>query len=166
MEAALTTPGRVRTVRWGGSGKQDGKVHVRNQRPNASQEKTTSSNLTDQGWVAVRTSVGSKDTGETPWLVDVAGREATLKVCGVGVAKPQGHSWAPHPSSGPRVNVGTISAIPSPASTQLVGGKVRRRPMLPGWGGGIVVVRGRESRPHGEGPQWVRSIYPDRGGRR
>jgi hypothetical protein len=44
------------------------------------------------------------------------------------------------------VNAGTISAVPSPASNQLVGGKARRRLTLPGWGGGSVVVRGRESR--------------------
>ena len=36
-EAALTTPGRASTVRWSGSGKQDGKVYVRNQRLNAPQ---------------------------------------------------------------------------------------------------------------------------------
>ena len=54
-EAALTTTGRARTVRWRGSGKRDGKVYARNQRRKASQEKTTSSNLTDGGWVATRT---------------------------------------------------------------------------------------------------------------
>ena len=54
-EAALTTTGRASTVRWRGSGKRDGKVYARNQRQKASQEKTTSSNLTDGGWVATRT---------------------------------------------------------------------------------------------------------------
>ena len=37
----------------------------------------------------------------TPELINVVGREATSKVCGVDVAKPQGHSWTPPPSSGP-----------------------------------------------------------------
>ena len=88
-----------------------------------------------------------------------------MKVCGVVVAMLQGHSWAPHPSNGSRVNVGTIPVAPSPASILLVGGKARRRLMPPGWGGGPVVVRDRESRSHGEGVQRVRSINADRGGR-
>jgi len=124
-----------------------------NQRMNASQERATSCNLTD-GWVAARTRTSVR---ETPGPVDVAGREATRKACGVLVAKPQGQSWAPHPSNGSRVNVGTILTVPFPASGLLVGGKARRRPMLLGWGGGLVVVRGRESRSHGEGAQQVRS---------
>ena len=133
---------------------------MRNQRLNAPQEKTTSSNLADLGWAAARTSASA---GRTPWLGDVADREATVKACGVAVAMLQGHSWAPTPSKGSRVNVGTISAVPSPASSQLVGGKARRRPMPSGWGGGPVVVRGRESRSHGEGAQCVRSHNADRG---
>ena len=88
-----------------------------------------------------------------------------MKVCGVVVARLQGHSWAPTPSNGSGVNVGTIPAVPSPASSLLVGGKARRRLMLPGWDGGPVVVRGRESRLHGEGVQRVRSIKADRGDR-
>ena len=88
-----------------------------------------------------------------------------MKVCGVAVARPQGHSWAPNPTNGLRVNVGTIPAVPSSVSCQLTGGKVCRRLMPPEWGGGVVVVRGRESRLHGEGPQRVRSIQADRGDR-
>ncbi len=89
-----------------------------------------------------------------------------MNACDVVVARLQGHSWAPTPSKGSRVNVGTIPAVPSPASGLLVGGKARRRLTLPGWGGGPVVVRGRESRSHGEGVQRVRSINADREGRR
>ncbi len=102
----------------------------------------------------------------TPWLGDVAGREATVNACGVAVAMLQGHSWAPTPSNGSTVNVGTIPAVPSPVGSLLVGGKARRRLMLPGWGGGPVVVRGRESRSHGEGVQRVRSIGANLGVRR
>ena len=65
---------------------------------------------------------------------DVADREATVNDCGVAVARLQGHSWAPTPSKGSRVNVGTIPAVPSPAGSLLVGGKARRRLMLSGWG--------------------------------
>ena len=103
---------------------------------------------------------------ETPWLGDVASREATVNACGVAVAMLQGHSWAPTPSNGSTVNVGTISAVPSPAISLMVGGKARCRLMPPGWGGGPVVVRGRESRSHGEGVQRVRSNEADRGVRR
>jgi hypothetical protein len=88
-----------------------------------------------------------------------------VKVCGVVVARPQGHSWAPHPMNGLGVNVGTIPTAPSSVSCQLIGGKVCCRLMPTEWGGGVVVVRGRESRLHGEGPQHVCSIQADRGGR-
>jgi hypothetical protein len=115
----------------------------------------TSSNLADLGWVAARTRI--RRLRGTPWPVDVAGREAVVKVCGVAAAMLQGHSWVPIPSNGRKVNVGTIPVVPNPVSCQLPGGKVRRRLMPPGWGGGPVVVRGRESRPHGEGVQRDRS---------
>lgn len=94
----------------------------------------------------------------TPWLGDVAGREAVVNACGVAAAMLQGHSWAPTPSSGSTVNVGTTVTVPSPVSSLLTGGKVRCRPMPLRWGGGPVVVRGRESRSHGEGVQRVRGI--------
>lgn len=97
-QAAPTTTGRASTVRWSGSGKQDGKVYERNQRPNASQEQTTSSNLADLGWAAARTRAWL--ARGTPGLVNVVGREATVKACGVVVARLQGHSWAPNPTSG------------------------------------------------------------------
>jgi hypothetical protein len=89
-----------------------------------------------------------------------------VKACGVTVAMLQGHSWAPTPSNGSAVNVGTIPMVPFPASSQLVGGKARRRLMLSGWDGGPVLVRAQESCAHGEGVQRVRSVNADRGGRR
>ena len=161
-QAALTKPGRIRTVRWFGSGEHDGKVYVRNQRRNASQETSTSFNLTD-GWAAARIGVHRAENSSGG---DVAVREATVKVCGVAVARPQGHSWAPNPLSGSRVNVGTPPAVPHPASRQLAGGKARRRLMPPEGDGGAVVVRGRESRSHGEGVQRDGSDRAERGGRR
>ena len=60
-----------------------------------------------------------------------------MKVCGVVVARLQGHSWSPNPSSGSKVNAGTIPVAPSPASMMLAGGKARRRLMPPGWDGGL-----------------------------
>jgi len=89
-----------------------------------------------------------------------------MNACGVVVARLQGHSWAPTPSNGSRVNVGTIPMVPYPASRLLVGGKTHRRLMPLGWDGGPVVVRDRESRSHGEGVQRVRSINAKREGRR
>jgi hypothetical protein len=95
----------------------------------------------------------------TSGLGDVAGREAVVKVCGVAAAMLQGHSWAPIPSIGSRVNVGTIPVAPDlPCSQRADVGKARRRLTRPGWGGGPVVVRGRESRSHGEGVQRDRGI--------
>jgi hypothetical protein len=101
----------------------------------------------------------------TPWLIYVVGQEATLKVCGVAVARLQGQSWAPHPSSGSEVNVGTNLMVPSLDVLRASGGKARCRLMPSGWGGGPVVVRGRESRLHGEGVQQVRSRQSRREGR-
>ena len=120
----------------------------------------TSSNLMDMGWVAAH--IGAL-ASRTLRPVDVAGQEATVNACGVVVAMLQGHSWAPTPSSGSRVNVGTIPAVPSPISNPLAGGKARRRPSPPGWDGGPVVVRGRENRLHGEGVQRDRSIHAEHG---
>ena len=88
-----------------------------------------------------------------------------MKACGVAVAMLGGHSWTPTLSNGWEVNVGTILPVPSPAGIVPTGGKVRCRLMPVGWGGGPVVVRGRESRSHGEGVQCVRSGCVDRGGR-
>jgi len=61
------------------------------------------------------------------------------------------------------VNVGTVSGPPSPPAVVAGGGQARRRLTASGWGGALVVVRGRESRPHGEGPQRDRGINADRG---
>jgi hypothetical protein len=152
-----------------GTGQHRQMVRVRQARRKGVREKPaserpssqpTSSNLMDMGWVAAR--IGAL-APRTLRPVDVAGQEATVKACGVVVAMLQGHSWAPTPSNGSRVNVGTIPAVPSPTSNQLAGGKARRRPMLPGWGGGPVVVRGRESRLHGKGVQRDRSVHAEHG---
>jgi hypothetical protein len=102
----------------------------------------------------------------TPGSGDVAGWEAAVKVCGVTAAMLQGHSWAPIPSNGSRVNVGTIPVAPDLVRSQRTeSGKARRRLTRPGWGGGPVVVRGRESRSHGEGVQRDRGINAETGDR-
>jgi len=95
-----------------------------------------------------------------------AGWEATGKGCGVLVARLPGNSWAPRPSTGRVVNVGTARRPPFPPAGQAGGGRARRRLMVAGWDGASVVVRGRESRPHGQGRQQVRSVGAGRPGGR
>jgi hypothetical protein len=137
---------------------------VRNQRLNAPQANPTGSNLTDQGQVAARTLTfgwGELSGG----LMSPAG-EATVNVCGVAVAMPQGHSWAPNRSNGRIVNVGTVLVAPPCCLARTAGGKARGRLTPPGRDGGVVVVRARESRVHGEGPQRDRRFIAAGGGRR
>ena len=43
-------------------------------------------------------------------------REATVNDCEVAVARLQGHSWAPTPLKGSRVNVGTTPLVPAGAT--------------------------------------------------
>lgn len=111
-------------------------------------------NLVDMG----RDAAHAQQCWATPYLDETAGEEVTVKVCGVAVAMLSEHSWAPHSSTDHVVNVGTIPTAPVPARCQRAGGKVCRRLMRSGWGGGLVVVRARESRVHGEGGQQVRSV--------
>ena len=96
----------------------------------------------------------------TPKPGCVAGGEATRKACGVLVARLQGNSRVPILPTGLLVNVGTVLGLPCPSDPAWV-----RRwagpPSTdgPGRGGGSVVVRGRESRPHGEGTQRVAQLW-------
>ena len=153
-------PGTARRL---GSGKRDGKVYVRNQRLKPLK-------------CAHQLEPGGSGLGGGACPVLVAGnslavfmssvREATRKVCGVLVAMPQGYSWTPPPSSGSAVNVGT--ARRRPADQHEAGGRAGTSSAdSAGRDGACVVVRGRESRLHGEGGQRVRSRHAARpGGRR
>jgi len=60
----------------------------------------------------------------TPKPVRWAGGEATRKVCGVLVARLQGNSWAPHPSIGQKVNVGTIPGFPPRHPSRAAAGRL------------------------------------------
>ena len=86
-----------------------------------------------------------------------AGPGATAKACGVVVDEAAGEKLGTDPVERSVVNVGTILGVALPAGQPGRSGKARRRLMARGWGGVLVVVRGRESRPHGEGGQRVRS---------
>jgi hypothetical protein len=76
--------------------------------------------------------------------------------CAVGV------QLAADPVKRIMVNVGSAPCAPG---CWWPPGKARCRPMGEGRGGVRVVVRGRESRPHGEGGQQDRSITRRSGGR-
>ena len=93
----------------------------------------------------------------TPGSEDVAGREAVTYVRGAVTAKVQGHNWVPIPSTDHMVSAGNPAAgsRPGEGGRPCAGGQVRRRPAPVAGGGGPVVVRGRESRSHGEGAQPV-----------
>ena len=68
-----------------------------------------------------------------------------------------GEELGAYPVEREAVNVGTIPRLPSILASQAGRGQAHRRLMVAGWGGAAVVVRGRESRPHGQGRQRVRS---------
>jgi hypothetical protein len=123
---------------------------VKNQRLNAPQE----TNQLESGGSGLGCSAHPHGVavGGTSWLVCLAGRKAIAKACGVAVAMLRGQSWAPTPSSGSRVNVGTIPPVPTVCPTRATAGKARRRPMLVGWGGGPVVVGGRKAGHMAKGP--------------
>ena len=70
-----------------------------------------------------------------------------MKVCGVAVARLQGHSWAPTLSNGWKVNVGTIPPVPHRPTARWSEGEARCRLMPVGWGGGPEVSGPRPGKP-------------------
>ena len=125
----------------------------------------TGSNLVDAGRAAVRVELIHGKTTPKP-AIDVGG-----EAIGESLRRTRGEAAGAELGADPidrhMVNVGTVAESPSPASSQLVGGQARCQLMAPGRGGGSVVVRGRESRSHGEGTQRVSSVVAGMpGGRR
>jgi len=98
------------------------------------------------------------DGNATPKPVIHAGGEAMVKACGVAMDRLSGEKLGTDPVNGYIVNVGTVPGFPSPPTGQVGGGKAHRRLMIPGRGGGSVVVRAQESCVHGEGTQRVSSV--------
>ena len=156
MGAALTTTGRVGTARRPGSGKRDGEVYVcRNQWWNPLK---WTDRLEPGGYGPVSSARPAMlGAGDSESGLGLAGPEAMGKACGVPVARLQGKSWAPIPSNGQHGERGNHPGSPFLPPSQGGGGQARRQLMARRWGGVLVVVRGRESRPHGEGGQRVRS---------
>jgi hypothetical protein len=85
--AALTTPGRVGTARRRGSGQRDGKVHARNQCLTPLNGPPAQIWRIWAGRGAYLLPAGG---GELLGRHVITGREATVNVCGVAVAMPQG----------------------------------------------------------------------------
>ncbi len=157
--AAPTTVRRAGTTRWpcARSARRKGATRV-NQCLNPLKA-DAGSNLVDAGRIAAH---ATRDRG---WGLrsrrNAVGGEATRKVCGVLVAMLQGEELGANPVDRDVVNVGTVPVPPTS------GGQARCRLMAPGRDGGSVVVRGRESRPHGEGTQRAsREVAGMPGGRR
>jgi hypothetical protein len=99
-----------------------------------------------------RVTAQQMDGRSTPKPGSHAGGEATVKVCGVGVAMLSGQKLGASLVDRHMVNVGTILvALPSghPARPGAGPSSADGR----GWGGGCVVLRAGESPAHGEGGQ-------------
>lgn len=111
----------------------------------------TSSNLVDMGWAAVHVLVSDEEGDlETLWYWQAEGHgEGLRRIRGEAAGEKLGAT----PVNRHTLNMGTISASPSPLLIQSGGGQVRCRLLVPRWDGGSVLVRGWESQPHGEGTQ-------------
>ena len=111
----------------------------------------TSSNLVDMGWAAVHVLVSDEegDLGTLWYWQDEGHGEGLRRIRGEAAGEKLGAA----PVNRHTLNMGTISASPSPLLIQSGGGQVRCRLLVPRWDGGSVVVRGWESQPHGEGTQ-------------
>ena len=152
----MTKPGRVSTARWqrARQARQRGVTRV-NQWLNPLKG-GTGSNLVDMGRATVRADRFGCGRRLRSRLLTSVGR-LSPQCCGFGDGEAVAAELGADPANRHIVNVGTVPVSPFPASSLLVGGQAHRRLTTPGWGGGSVVVRGRESRPHGEGTQRVRS---------
>jgi hypothetical protein len=78
-----------------------------------------------------------------------------MKNCGVVVAMLPGQELGTSLVNRLSSERGNHPRSPSGAGGQPGSGQARRRPRVAGWGGGLVVVRARERRAHGEGDQQV-----------
>jgi hypothetical protein len=116
-------------------------------------KQVTGSNLVDMGRVAVHVvAVLAAATPKSDYHGRRGGHEESLRRTRGEAA---GEELGTDPVDRLMVNVGTIQRSPSPLHNRCGGGQARCRLMASGWGGVLVVVRGRESRPHGEGAQRV-----------
>jgi len=152
--AALTKSGRVGTTGRPGPGEQDGKVQRRvNQ---AIESPQGLSQLKPGGYGLVSsacTSEGRSNSIEGYGSQNGGQREGLRRTCGEAAGEKLGAS----PVDRSEANTGTVWPRPSMPTDEWDGGQAHRRLMGSRQGGAAVVVRGRESRLHGEGRQRVRS---------
>jgi len=115
----------------------------------------TGSNLVDMGRVAVHAEPTEGEATPIPGHVGRVGghTEGLRRRCG----EAAGEELVADPADRCTVNVGTVSRLPFLPSSRDGSGQACRRLMAGRRGGASVVVRGRESRSHGEGRQQVRS---------
>ena len=114
----------------------------------------TGSNLADVGRAAVHAVRYGCGRRLRSRLLAPVGR-LSGKVCGVSESEAAGEKLGVSLVERNIVNMGTDPGLSLPLRCQCGGGQVHRRPIASGRGGASVVVRGRESRPHGEGRQRV-----------
>lgn len=162
----MTEPGRASTARWqrARQARQRGATRV-NQWLNPLKG-GTGSNLADVGRATARADQHGCGRRLRSRRFMSVGRPSP-QCCGFGGGEAVAAELGADPANRHAVNVGTVAVLPFPPSSQGGGGQAHRRLMTPQRGGGSVVVRGRESRPHGEGTQRVRSCCDGMpGGRR
>jgi hypothetical protein len=148
---------RVRRTRWKGVTRVNQWWNLRN--------RGTGSNLADLGRAAVHADRSDGEaTSGTGMHAGPGGHEECLRRTRDDAA---GAELGTDPTDRHTANMGTLSRLPSPACRQHVEGQGRCHLMGGAGGGAAVVVRGRESRPHGEGRQQVSNKVQARpGGRR
>jgi hypothetical protein len=117
-------------------------------------KRETGSNLVDVGRAATHAAPVWAATPTSTFGGRSGGHEEGLRRTRGEVA---GEELGADPVDRLMVNVGTIPGPPFPLHIRCGGGQACCRLMVSGWGGVLVVVRGRESRLHGEGAQRVSS---------
>jgi hypothetical protein len=152
--AALTTTGQDGTTRRPGPTKRDGEVYVKKPVVETPQEP----HRLKTWWIRAgqqRTLMGQpksdSETGCNGWR---GGHGECLRRSHGEVAGEQLGTYPVNRLCGER---GNRRRAPTLSASQAGSGKACRPLMARRRGGGSVVVRGRESRPHGEGTQRVRS---------
>lgn len=139
--------GRVRRTRREGVTRVNQWLNLRN--------RGTGSNLVDMGRDVVHADqTNGEATSGTVIDAGPGGREECLRRTRGDAA---GAELGADPADRHTVNMGTLPFLPYPVRGQRSGGQGHRRLMGAAGGGAAVVVRGRESRLHGEGRQRDRS---------
>ena len=162
MGAASTTPRLTGTARRSGPGKRDGEVYERrNQWWNPLKKLDRPQTWRMAGMAVRRTSLQPGGTTSAP--SDVGGHGDVLRDSRGQACRGKAGHRSRQPVCGERGNRLLVANL---SVNQADSGKARRLPMASGRGGGSVVVRGRESRPHGEGTQRDCSSWTGRSGGR